>query len=106
MLARDLPYRAIGSAHLLVQFLVDTFFIPSELLDVLRPLEIAHGDAAGVGENIRNDQDAAFVENLIGLRRRRSIGALDDDAGFDVAGVVFVDRVLQGGVVRGHPHPR
>ena len=30
MLARDLPYRAIGSAHLLVQFLVNPFFVPSE----------------------------------------------------------------------------
>ena len=68
MLARDLPYRAIGSAHLLVQFLVDPFFIPSELLDVLHPLEIAHGDATGVGENVRNDQDVPVVQDLIWLR--------------------------------------
>jgi hypothetical protein len=73
MLARDLPYGAIGSPHLLVQFLVDPFFIPSELLDVLRPLEIAHGDATSVGEDVRNDQDAPVVQDLAGFGRCRPI---------------------------------
>ncbi len=81
MLARDLPYRAIGSAHLLVQFLVDPFFIPSKLLDVLRPLEIAHGDATGVGENVRNDQNIPGVP----LRWNTGVSLMDGSAGHQVS---------------------
>jgi hypothetical protein len=89
MLARDIPYRATGSAHLLVQFLVDPIFIPSELLDVLRPLEIAHGDATGVGENVRNDQDAPLVQDLAGFGRCGPISPFNNNARLDVGGIVL-----------------
>src|SRR2546425_8887134 len=32
---------------------------------VLYPLEVAHGHAAGVRENVRNDENALLLENLV-----------------------------------------
>ena len=69
------------SAHILVQFLVDPFFFRSELFDILRPLEIAHGDATGVGENVRNDQDCPGVP----LRWNTGVSLMDGSAGHQVS---------------------
>ena len=52
---------------------------PEEAGAVLDPLEVRDGDAAGVGEDVRHDQDALLVQDLVGALRRRAVGAFDDD---------------------------
>ena len=47
----------------------------------LHPLEVADGDAAGVGEDVGHDGDAALGEDLVGLGGGRAVGAFDDDLG-------------------------
>jgi hypothetical protein len=51
----NFPHRTVSAAHLLVQLRVDPLLVPSELLDVLRPFEIADGDATRVGKNVWDD---------------------------------------------------
>src|SRR5579885_348965 len=46
-----------GFDHNLLQPLVDRVLIPEEALAVLHPLEIGDRDAAGIGQNIGNDED-------------------------------------------------
>ena len=45
--------------------------------EVLQPLEVRHGDAAGVAVDVGDDQDALLAEHRIGLRRGRAVGALE-----------------------------
>ena len=52
----------------LVLFLaLDLLERPAEVLEVLDPLEIADDDAAGIGQDVGHDRDAAGVEDLVGL---------------------------------------
>src|SRR5439155_1195948 len=52
---------------------------------------------AGVGEDVGHDVHAHVVEHLVGLRSRRVVGRLDDDAGLHEVGVADVDHLAQGG---------
>src|SRR5690606_20693626 len=56
---------------------------PEVLLDVLDPLEVAHGDAAGVGEDVGDDEHAALPKDPVGVQVRRVVGAFDDDLRLD-----------------------
>src|SRR4051794_8455329 len=60
-----------GPHHGVLEFGVEPFFLPFELLDVLGPLEVRAGDAPGVGEDVRYDPDAALGEDLVALGRGR-----------------------------------
>ena len=55
-------------AHLGFEALVDFLFLPEVAVAILDPLEIRRGDAAGVGEDVGNHEDAAFVQVLVRLR--------------------------------------
>src|SRR4051812_20544141 len=43
--------------HDLLEAIVDELFVPEEALAVLHPFEVRDRDAAGVGEDIWNDED-------------------------------------------------
>ncbi len=95
-------FREIGdcikcSGHLLVEPVEHLFLGPEEVRIALHLFEIGAGDAAGVGEEIRNDEDSPFLEHRIGLRSRRTICALGDDPGLgvDTTDVVTGDLVLE-----------
>ena len=64
-------------------------------MQILRPFEIADGDAAGIGENVRQHENAFARQNFVGMRRRRPIGAFGNDLGLDLVGVVQRDDVFQ-----------
>src|SRR6185369_15936695 len=58
---------------------------------VLGPLEVADRDAAGVGEDVGDDDGAAAGEHGVGLAGDGAVGELEDDGGLDFVGVVFGD---------------
>ena len=60
-------------------------------MESLHPLEVRHDHAAGVGEDVGDDGDAAVAQDHVGLRRRRAVGALGDDGGLDAVGVVLAE---------------
>ena len=81
--------------HGLLQPLIDDVLPPEIAHPVLHPLEVADGDAAGVGEDVGDDEDPLVVEQRIGGRRRRPVRALGDDAGAHAVRVLAGDDVLQ-----------
>lgn len=52
-LVRCCPNCVVRALHHFAKLFVDPLVVPAELLDILNPLEIADGDAAGVGKNVR-----------------------------------------------------
>src|SRR5579872_364269 len=73
---------------------VDLLLGPEERLKVLHPLEVGHDHAAGVGENVRDDEHLAALQHLVRLRCRRTVRPLHDDARLDASGVVRGDLSL------------
>ena len=71
--------------HNFLETLVDQLLIPKVPLAVLHPLEIGNGDSAGVGENIRNDENLLFGQNRICDEGGRTIRAFAKDFGLDKA---------------------
>jgi len=67
--------------HPLVQALVDLLNRPPIGLVRLHPLEVANDDAAGIGQDVRDDENVGLLEDLVGLCRRRAVSAIDDDLG-------------------------
>ena len=66
-------------------------------VEVLHPLEVADGHAAGVAQDVRDHEDPALEHLLVGLGGRRAVGGLGDDSGLDVPGIPGSDLVLEGG---------
>ena len=60
---------------------------PEILLQVLHPFEIADDDAAGVAQDVGDDEDpvVALGENPVGLGRGRAVRAFGDDAAAQAA---------------------
>ena len=50
-----------------------------------------------VGEDVGDDEDAALVQVLVRVGRRRAVGAFDDDLRADARRVVHRDLVLERG---------
>ena len=57
-------------------------FFPEQLLQVLHPFEIADHDAAGIAEDVRNQEDLvlALFQHQVGIRRGRTVGAFRQHA--------------------------
>ena len=54
----------------------DFTFGPEVVLEVLHPLEVGNGDAAGIAEHVRDDEDIATgVEDAVRLRGGGAVGA-------------------------------
>ena len=77
--------------------LVDDLLAPVVAVEVLHPLEVADRHAAGVAQDVGDQEDAAPEEDLVRLGRRRAVGGLGDDLGLDPLGVVGRDLVLERG---------
>ncbi len=79
-----------------LQLLVDDGFFPEIALAVLYPLEVAGGDAAGVGQNVGHDEDALVGQDLVGNGGGGSVCAFHDDASLDLVRVAAGNHVLGG----------
>src|SRR5262249_45403755 len=71
--------------------------VPEKFLQVLHPFEIGDSDAAGVGQDVGNHDDAFFEQYAVGAGSGRAVGGLGDDPGFDAVGVGHSDLVFQRG---------
>src|SRR5918999_2326976 len=69
---------------------------PEETAQVLHPLEVRDGDAAGVREDVRQHDDAALLEDAVRLDRCRTVRAFRDQLRLDTAGVLGGDLILAG----------
>ena len=49
-----------------MKFATDALFGPEILLNILDPLEIGDDNPSGVGKDIRDYENAPFIEDLIG----------------------------------------
>src|SRR5919201_1325443 len=56
-----------GALHDALQLLVDFVLGPVVALDVLRPLEVGHGHASGVRQDVGEDHDALLEQDMVGL---------------------------------------
>jgi hypothetical protein len=83
--------------HDAVEALVDFVLGPEVAHAVLHPLEVAGGDAAGVGEDVGDDEDAFFGEDVVGDGGGGAVGAFAEDAALELRGVAAGDDVLGGG---------
>ena len=63
----------------LAKFGIHAFLVPAVLLHVLHPLEVAHGYAAGVGVDIRQERDPLLEEDGVRLRVGWVVRSLEDD---------------------------
>ena len=84
-------------AELLGQLRPDFSAIPEEPAEVLHPLEVGDGDAACVGEHVRQDRDAALGEDRVRLERGGPVRALGDHPRLDPVGVLGGDLILARG---------
>ena len=62
--------------HHVLQAFIHFAFAPEKALAILHPLEVADRDAAGIAENVRDDEDSLLLDNRIGVRGGGAIGAL------------------------------
>src|SRR5260370_29404079 len=83
--------------HDVVETLVDLGLSPEVAHAVLNPLEVAGGDAAGVSENVGDDEDAFVGEGFVGDGRGGAVGAFADNLAADAFGVLAGDDVFGGG---------
>jgi hypothetical protein len=79
------------------QAVVDLLLGPRERLQRLHPLEVGDGHAAGVGQDVRQDEHPAVEQNLVRFRCRRAVGGFGNDAGLNLGGVAGRDLVLHRG---------
>ena len=56
----------------------DLFFVPQEFLEVLDPFEVGYRDPSRIGEDVGHYEDPPVVQDVVRLRRRRSVRALHD----------------------------
>ena len=86
--------RSNASASLSASFARISSASPEQATEVLHPLEVRDGDAAGVREDVRQHEDAALGEDRVRLDRGRAVGALRDESRMDAAGVVLGHLIL------------
>src|SRR6266850_7104076 len=81
----------------LLQPLVDFPFSPEISLAVLDPFKIAHRHAAGIGENVRDDEYAFAVDDLVRHRRAGPVCAFAKDACLQAVRIFGGNLVFHGG---------
>jgi hypothetical protein len=91
----DYVVKALG--HDVVEAMVDLGFGPEVAHAVLNPFEVARCDAACVGEDVRDDEDAFVAENLVGNGGGGTVGALAKDFTADSLRILARDDVFGGG---------
>src|SRR5438874_2400145 len=81
---RELIHGIEALAHDVGEPVVDGVLRPEVPAAVLHPLEVRHRDAAGVREDVRNDEHALLVKNGIRARGGWTIRAFADDLRADL----------------------
>ena len=82
--------------HNVVEALIDLVLGPEVAHAVLHPLEVAGGDAAGVGEDVGDDEDVLVGEDVVGDGGGGAVGAFAEDAAVEAVGVPAGDDVFGG----------
>src|SRR5690349_4616074 len=95
VLAHGVEHFVEGADNDSLQAKIHLLGIPEQAFLVLDPLEIADGDAAGVGENIGQDSDAAARENFVRVRRGGTIRGFRNDTRLHDLGVIQRDDVFK-----------
>ena len=83
--------------HNALEALVDFGLGPEVAHAVLDPLEVACGDATGVGEDVGDDEDALLLEDIVGDDGGWAVGSFAEDAAVEGCGVLAGDDVFGGG---------
>src|SRR5580658_6424518 len=96
-LGRDLVDRLVGVDHHALQPVVDLAEGPEVPLDVLRPLEVADGDAARVREDVGQHGDLLLEEDLVRLGERGAVRGLGNDLRLHLVRILGRQYVLEGG---------
>ena len=65
--------------HLDIELSQDLVLFPEVVHVALNLLEVTAGDAAGVGQKVGYHENAALLNNLIGIGSGRAVGALGDN---------------------------
>ena len=84
-------------AELLREPRADLVAIPEQAAEILHPLEVRDGDAAGVREHVGEHRDPALGEDRVGLDRRRAVRALGDELRVDRGRVLLRELILARG---------
>ena len=79
--------------HHTLQPIVYILGLPEEVLLILHPLKIRDRYTAGVAQDIRDQEDALFIEDLVGLRCDWPVGSFRNDLGFHLVRIFFGDRI-------------
>ena len=80
------------------EFVHDLGFGPEKALEVLDPFELGNDDAAGVTEDVGNDENfGALIEDDVSLGCRGAIGAFGEDPALDAGGIFGGDLTFEGG---------
>lgn len=68
----------------------------ADVIQVLEPLEVGHGDTASIEEEVRQDKDAFLLQNFISFDGCRSVGSLGNDLSVDLVRVLLRNDALDG----------
>ena len=90
-------YVVEGVDHDVFELLVDYGFFPEVSLAVLHPFKIGRGDAAGVAEDVGDDEDFFVGEDFVCFGGGGAVGAFGEDAALHAVGVLAGDLVFGGG---------
>src|SRR5579862_2570468 len=77
-----------------LELLVHDRLFPEVSLAILHPLEVRSGYAAGIGENVGNNEDAFVGEHIVRRGSGRPVRALGENAALYAIDVAAVDDVL------------
>src|SRR6516162_7888402 len=88
---------AVDRQHVSRDTVVDLALPPEESLAVLHPLEITHGHAAGVAQNVGYREDPFRIDDRIGLPGGRAVRAFTEDFRLHLVCISLGDLVLNGG---------
>ena len=58
-----------------------------DMVEILQPLKVRHGDTAGVDVHVRDNKDALVSQDVVSLRRDGSVGSFRDDLCLDLVRV-------------------
>src|SRR4029079_9846054 len=95
VLLGELQHVVEAPRHDVVEPFVDGGFGPEIAAAILYPFEIGHRYAAGVGEDVRDDEDALLLEDRVRTGRGRTVRALANDLRAHLPGVTARDDVLE-----------
>ena len=85
------PVELVDEERVLRLLLAALHAAEADVAEVLHPLEVADRDAAGVGVEVGDDDDALLAQDVVGAGGDRAVGGLDDQRRADAVGVAEVD---------------